>query len=72
MSVYKIQTPGNYQEENIKHLEQGESLKTRISSACCVTGVFCKPFKVLDVEDLKLYDCLSRPNKMVNCLIKSC
>jgi len=27
-SVYKIQTPGNYPEENIQNLEQGESLKS--------------------------------------------
>jgi hypothetical protein len=29
MSANKIQTPGNYPEESIKHSEQGESLKTR-------------------------------------------
>jgi len=29
MSVYKIQTPGNYPEENIQHSEHGESLKSR-------------------------------------------
>jgi hypothetical protein len=29
-SAYKIQTPGNYPEECIKHLEQSESLKSRI------------------------------------------
>jgi hypothetical protein len=28
-SAYKIQTPGNYPEENIQHTEQGESLKSR-------------------------------------------
>jgi hypothetical protein len=28
-SAYKIQTPGNYPEENIKHTEHGESLKSR-------------------------------------------
>jgi hypothetical protein len=28
--VYKIQTPGNYPEENIQHTEHGESLKSRI------------------------------------------
>jgi len=26
-SAYKIQTPGNYPEENIQHSEHGESLK---------------------------------------------
>ena len=26
-SAYKIQTPGNYPEENIQHTEHGESLK---------------------------------------------
>ena len=29
-SVYKIQTPGNYPEESIKHSEHGESLKSRM------------------------------------------
>jgi hypothetical protein len=28
-SAYKIQTPGNYPEENIQHTEDGESLKSR-------------------------------------------
>jgi hypothetical protein len=27
-SAYKIQTPGNCPEENIQHLQQGESLKS--------------------------------------------
>ena len=27
-SAYKIQTPGNYPEENIQHTEHGESLKS--------------------------------------------
>jgi hypothetical protein len=30
MSEYKIQTPGNYPEENRQHTEQGESLKSII------------------------------------------
>ena len=29
-SAHKIQTPGNYPEENIQHREHGESLKSRI------------------------------------------
>jgi hypothetical protein len=28
-SAYKIQTPGNYPEENIQHSQHGESLKSR-------------------------------------------
>jgi hypothetical protein len=32
-SAYKIQTPGNYPEENIQHTKHGESLKSR---TCCV------------------------------------
>jgi len=28
-SAYKLQTPGNYPEENIQHSEHGESLKSR-------------------------------------------
>jgi len=29
--AYKIQTPGNYQEESIQHSEHGESLKSSVS-----------------------------------------
>jgi hypothetical protein len=29
-SAYKIQTPGNYPEENIQHRENGESLKSKL------------------------------------------
>jgi len=29
-SAYKVQTPGNYPEESIKHTEQGENFKSRI------------------------------------------
>jgi hypothetical protein len=28
-SAYKVQTPGNYPEENIEHTEHGESLKLK-------------------------------------------
>ena len=28
--AYKIQTPGNYPDESIKHSEHGESLKSRV------------------------------------------
>jgi hypothetical protein len=31
-SAYKLQTPGYYQKENIKHTEHGESLKSRTHS----------------------------------------
>jgi len=31
MSVYKIQTPGNYPEENIQHSEHDESLNQEYS-----------------------------------------
>jgi hypothetical protein len=37
MSAYKIQTPGNYPEENIQHTEHGESLKLRMTP--CVWAV---------------------------------
>jgi hypothetical protein len=33
-SAYKIQTPGNYPEENIQHTEHGESLKSRMFVGC--------------------------------------
>ena len=29
-SEFKLQTPGNYPEESIQHIEQGESLKCRV------------------------------------------
>jgi len=32
--AYKIQTPGNYPEENIQHTEHGESLKSRMFLNC--------------------------------------
>jgi len=48
-SEYKIQTPGNYPEENIKHTGHGESLKSR-------TLVFLKkknykPFEIYQTTD---------------------
>jgi hypothetical protein len=33
-SAYKIQTPGNYPEENIQHTEHGKSLKSRTGFGC--------------------------------------
>jgi hypothetical protein len=33
MSAYKIQTPGNYPEENIQHTEHGKSLKSKLQVA---------------------------------------
>jgi hypothetical protein len=33
MLAYKIQTPGNYQEESIQHSEHGKSLKSRKNNA---------------------------------------
>ena len=43
MSVYKIQTLGNYPEESIQHSEHGESLKSRsdtifLSDKLCQSG----------------------------------
>ena len=35
-SAYKIQPPGNYPEESIKHSEHGESLKSGIMIIVCV------------------------------------
>ena len=40
-SAYKIQTPGNYPEENIQHTEHGESLKSRINRSG-YTNVYAK------------------------------
>jgi len=37
-SAYKIQTLGNYPEENIQHTEHGESLKSKWQDASKVDG----------------------------------
>jgi len=42
-SAYKIQTPGNYPEENIQNTEHGESLKSRMSAASYICLSVC-PF----------------------------
>ena len=44
-SAYKIQTPGNYPEENIEHTEHGECLKSR--SITC-TQVFVENAQILN------------------------
>jgi hypothetical protein len=38
-SAYKIQTPGNYPEENIQHTEHGESLKSRVPTLFATLSV---------------------------------
>jgi hypothetical protein len=38
-SAHKIQTPGNYPEENIQHTEHGESLKSGLTDWFRVTEV---------------------------------
>jgi hypothetical protein len=51
-SAYKIQTPGNYPEENIQHTEHGESLKSRsitfISNAVS-QGERCKTNSIFQI-----------------------
>jgi hypothetical protein len=37
--AHKIQTPGNYPEENIQHTEHGESLKSRIFHFYCMEHI---------------------------------
>jgi len=39
-SAYKIQTPGNYPEENIHHTGHGESLKSRITCMTYTIAVY--------------------------------
>jgi len=41
-SAYKIQTPGNYPEENIQHTEHGESLKSSILVSFFETTQSCR------------------------------
>jgi len=45
-SVYKIQMPGNYPEENIQHTEHGESLKPRLYLLVIAAGGKCEVFRV--------------------------
>jgi hypothetical protein len=49
MLAYKIQTPGNFPEENIQRKEHGESLKSRIT--CLVYPLF---YEVLVTELVQL------------------
>jgi hypothetical protein len=44
-SAYKIQTPGNYPEENILHTEHGKSLKSK--------KAFCLGQKIYDTKSTK-------------------
>ena len=48
MSAYKLQTPGNYPKESIKHTEHGESLKSRISYIILVNVVNFQHIHVLE------------------------
>jgi hypothetical protein len=41
-SAYKIQTPGNYLEENRQHSEKGESLKSRKTKICSQQAIKTK------------------------------
>jgi t-SNARE complex subunit (syntaxin) len=50
--AYKIQTPGNYPEENIQHTENGENLKSRSCKflkfcclICCLTALCFVPYE---------------------------
>jgi len=58
-SAYKIQTPGNYPAESIKHSEYGESLKSRIYHF-----ITHKPIVILDPSEgyvlLKVFQPLNR------------
>ena len=38
-SAYKFQTPGNYPEESVQHLEDGKSLKSRNVTLLCIIPV---------------------------------
>ena len=50
-SAYKIQTPGNYPEENIQHTEHGESLKSRINHMLSTNTTFkIWPFSYMGVK----------------------
>jgi len=41
-SAYKIQTPGNYPEENIQHSEHAENLKSRLVMSMSVLAAGVK------------------------------
>jgi hypothetical protein len=48
-SAYKIQTPGNYPEENIQHTEHGESLKSKVFFVFLLMNVISGQFKGIDL-----------------------
>jgi hypothetical protein len=45
-SAYKIQTPGNYPEENTQHTEHGESLKSKIWEYWSLLNVLLRILKI--------------------------
>jgi len=52
-SAYKIQTPGNYPEESIRHSEHGESLKSpkhTLSLSACSLLFFCCASEVVSLQ----------------------
>jgi hypothetical protein len=51
-SAYKIQTPGNYPEENIQHTEHGESLKSRIHNDVKNILYFLHSYIKFDVQNM--------------------
>jgi hypothetical protein len=62
-SEYKIQTPGNYPEENIQHTEHGESLKSRIiqdifnlKAEQLFLFIICKFFQYIDSKVLQIIE----------------
>jgi hypothetical protein len=57
-STYKIQTPGNYPEENIQHTEHGESLKSRLHPIC-IFNLKCSSSANGNANMGEIIDCIS-------------
>jgi hypothetical protein len=52
-SIYKIQTPGNYPEENIQHAEHDEILKSRSNVVVIVRGYKEMRRDVCELDEVK-------------------
>jgi hypothetical protein len=52
--AYKIQTPGNYPEENKQLSEEGESLKSRIVLNLCELLNICAEFCISSIQNYML------------------
>jgi hypothetical protein len=68
-SAYKIQTPGNYPEENIQHTEHGESLKSRRILMMTGEGVMILKDAVVAYFKMYFWSYERRAKQQQGCLV---